>query len=275
MSRRTLLGSSGYHPMLKEVIDYYFLYGYSWANFPTTAWLDNLNKFYYELQAGGLINALESGAARQGIFEYLYLWAIEAASVDFGRINLVRPSFPVAYGSPGFLSKNGIGNNINDLAVNFRLDDTGLNDFVRGTYVYNCNFAVWSKVGGPEAVFYTLMSASGANTRITTIRARTNPRTDCLINLTSASPQVIQNGPTQSNTIYGVTVRTSVASSTYVDSTETACSQGNTAPNNGSIIFAQSVYPGRYIGGAWAGPSMTNAQLAAMRTAITNFNSRL
>jgi len=270
MSRRTLLGSSGYHPMLRAVIDYYFLYGYSWANFPTTAWLNNLNTFYYDLQTYGFI----SGTAQIKL-EYLYLWAIESLSVDFGRINLVRPSFSVMTGSPGFLSKFGIGNNIGQLDVPFRLFDAGANDFLVGTNLYNCTYGVWSKVGGPEAVFYNMMISGGAtNSRVTRISARTNPRTDALLNLTTASPFIIQNGATQGNTIYGIGARSSILPYSFVNGTEGAGASGNASPDNTTIVFSV-LYPNRYLGGAFAGPAWYTADIANFNTVLQAFNSRL
>jgi len=281
MSRRTLLGSSGYHPMLKEAIDYYFLHGFSWTNFPTTNWLDNLNQFYNELQAGGLINAAGlTQPLKQGIFEYLHLWTIEAASVDFGRLNLVRPSWTPLTGTPSFLSKTGIGNAGAPLVANFRLavvSPAGPGDTVLpGTDSSNSCNAVWVKVGGAEATYSELMRTLGeTNGRLYTIRQRVNPRIDMLHSYTSASPAVVQNGTIANNTIYGAKSSANVCVS-FVNSTETVQGSSALTSDNLTIQFANNMLAGRYVGGAWFGNgSWNNAHLVSMRTAITNFNSRL
>jgi len=267
---RHSMGESSLHPLLQQAIDSYAVNGFSGANFPTGNWIANLNTFYNDLQTYGFISLTASLK-----LEYLYIWAIEGASIDFGRINLVRPTFSVMTGSPGFLSKNGIGNNIGQLDVPFRLFDAGANDFVLGTNLYNCNYGVWSKVGGPEAVFYNMMITGGAtNSRVTRISARTNPRTDALLNLTTASPFVIQNGVTQSNTIYGIGARSSILPYTFVNGTEGAGASGNASPDNTTIVFSV-LYPNRYLGGAFGGVAWSTTDIANFNTALQAFNSRL
>jgi len=275
------MGGSDLHPMLQNVIDSYAINGFSGENFPTGNWIANLNTFYYDLEAGGLINGFgATQAAKQGKFEYLYIWAIEGASVDFGRLSLVRPSWTPLTGTPGFLSKTGIGNAGAPLIANFRISvasPEGPGDTIlSGTNSSNSLNAVWVKVGGAEATYSELMRTWGeTNSRLYTIRQRTNPRVDMLHSYTAASPAVIQVGTIANNTIYGAKASANIGTS-FVNSTETAQGSSAATADNLTIQFATSMLAGRYVGGAWFGNgAWTNADLVTMRNAITGFNSRL
>lgn len=267
LRHHNLLEGTNLHPMVFNTIKKYYSQGYTQANFPTSAYIKKLNTFMWAIDAGGFVNRNTSV-----LLEHLHFVWPEAASVDFGRINIVRPSFSVATGSPTFLSKNGIGNAGTGLDTLFQYGSGGTT--ILGAGVNDMTVGVYVSVGINTATNENLLIANGANLRLIQIFHRASPhRMDGYLNVTSASPQTIKTGAPVSNTVYGLTDRAG-SGFRFTNGTETSITVGNLEADATLVINPTSL-AGAYVGCCFGGKAFSTAQVATWNTAIQAFKSSL
>jgi hypothetical protein len=254
--------------MTRAALARYATLGYTPANAPTAGYIKKLDTFIRAIEGYGFISGTSSP-----LLEFLYFFWPDAASVDFGRINIVRPSFAACTGSPGFLANRGIGNAGGSLDSLFNWD-AATGDAITGMTFNDINLGVYLKTAAASANSQEFTRAAGTNTRLAWIRHRmAQNRIDTYLGLTSASPTTIQAGASVSNRVYGIQCRAAVAYS-YIDGTESASATGNATPDDTSK-FAENMAVGAYLGAAWAGRAFTTTQVADWNTAIQAFSASL
>lgn len=199
-----------------------------------------------------MIRALVFQDIWQRLF-YFYL-AANDGSVDVARINLRNPFFAtVASGSPVFVSKKGIYGSL----------FTGFAPITHSPSTpdaTNTSFWAYSVEGGGSTVAsQETMTNWNDGTWIQTIRNRTNPRVDAIVNATIAGPvQIVATAP-QDNTLYfcdvgnqGGFTKTGWANKTM---TYSETSGTGTLPASGSVVM-QDIPSTRQVGAIGGGMSL-------------------
>lgn len=271
MLRRHGLFNRQLHPMVVGTIKRFYLAGFSPDNIPTPAYIGKLNKFMFDIQKMGLV---DGGTSIN--LEYLYFTWPDAVTVDFGRINIVRPSFAVATGTPSFVAKKGIGNGGTGLDTLFRLGDVagGGNNLIMlpmniESISMGCYIKEWL-INAATQIFFT---ADGPNGRFFRLQHRqANNRMDGYLGVTSAAPIQLHTGPPASNDCYIMFVRSSIPGYAR-NGVEGSFGAGNSAPDTTMRITGGLA--GTYVGEMHAGKPFGVLANADWNTAIQAFSSSL
>ena len=257
--------------MVQATIDSYFAAGFTWANFPTWDYIRKLDLFIRTIEGHGFVNGISST-----LLEHLYFFWPDALTVDFGRINIVRPTFNLCTDistPPGFLAKNGIGNSGGSLDSNWNYSTIPHYHATFTTTFNNAILGVYVKVAVASAASQNLTYAVGTNSRLNQIFHRmTQNRIDVYLGVTNASPHTLISGGLQHNTTYGIGCRAAVPYG-IINGTEVAAISGNAFPDVTQKYGG--MFTGGYLGAGWLGSQWSTAQIAQWNTAIQAFSSTL
>lgn len=144
-----------------------------------------------------LQNELAKDLINEGIWgnslDYLHVYADDSGATDMARINWIQPLLGLSTGTPTKVGKKGLYGTINH---SFTAPTHYVKMGSSGT-AYSSQFAYLTENGGTISTVEHLSALNSENLgagRQITIRLRTNPRVDYLLNAPTASVQVIYNG---------------------------------------------------------------------------------
>lgn len=187
LAHHNLIGGSNFHPLYHAVLSTGIGASYDLPSYANMVIQNNLVTSMY---LNGIWPHLD----------YLYILADDSGSNDMGRINWIYPSNSTASLSPTYVSKKGIYGSQTFNGFDIAVDRVAMdaND--------NASMFAWlTENGGTISVIEALASIGAVgNARFQTIRLRTNPRVDCLMNQTTAGPQVVYAGFPNDNHFYHI-----------------------------------------------------------------------
>lgn len=199
--------------------------------------------------------------------DYIYSHMYTGADINFGRINIKRPTFALSTvtGST-WVTGVGIGNGTTAVRTGFN----AVTDSQIGVAANNTSFFVYESVGGTNisglpAIGGIIDLPNGISTRI---QSRNTPRQEAIINATASGFFIIQNGNITSNTLYGVQMRQGTLTDRgfFINGAYTLNSSASSGVlPNAQVIYGSSV-TGQYVGCSMGGLSLTNQQGSDLNT---------
>jgi hypothetical protein len=137
--------------------------------------------------------------------DYLYVFADDSGATDMMRINWAQPAKALSTGSPTYVHKKGMYGSMAH-SFNIATDQVAMGRAGGGTDDADASQFAWlTENGGAIASVEALCIINGlsaGNGRLHAIRLRTNPRVDCLFNVTTASPAIMLAGLPSDNQMY-------------------------------------------------------------------------
>lgn len=180
--------SGAFHPYYIAILNRAIGQGYS---MPTIECMRLQNQLVVNLVNDGIWPLLD----------YLYIYAQTSGNVDFIRINWPYPTRPLSTGSPTDVPKKGIYGSLTHNGFDMATDRIAMVDN------NDCSqFVYLTEAGSTISATEFLASITGTNTRLQTIRLRTNPRVDYVFNGTSAGAAALYDAFPLDNHFYHVDI---------------------------------------------------------------------
>lgn len=188
LRHRMLMGSQ-FHPFYQAILARAVGAGYILPSYACMVLQDQLVR-----------NLVQEGIWAQA--DYLHVYADDSGATDMARINWVQPLLGLSTGTPTHVSKKGLYGTINH---SFTAPTNFIAMGVQSATAYANQFVYLTENGGTISTVEHLVGLNPENIgngRQQTIRLRTTPRVDYLLNTTVAGSNIIYNAFPLDNHFY-------------------------------------------------------------------------